>query len=386
MEDNFSMEDFEAMLSASFERVNNGDVKEAKVMAVTPDYLLVDVGSYMDGIVAKEELLEEGESMSDYHVGDVLTLTVTHVDTREGQITLSRKAARKVLVWSELAARQKAGDVIEAKVTKAVKGGLRVTAGGADGFIPASQAAATYVEDLAPFEGQTLSCVILEINEEKKEFTASARRAIEIERKAKRDRLFATLQEGDKLTGKVVRLTDYGAFVQLEDGVDGLIHIGDLSWARVKHPSDILSEGDLVTVSIKGVDAEKGRISLRLKDLEADPWENLNLVVGEYREACPVVSMIDSGAFVTVAPGIDGFLPISQISEKKLRSVRDVLAIGDEITVRITRIDREKRQMSLSMREVSQEPETPEEATHYEDEEGASTKLSGLFSGLELKD
>ncbi len=116
----------------------------------------------------------------------------------------------------------------------------------------------------------------------------------------------------------------------------------------------------------------------------ADPWEYLNLVVGEYREACPVVSMIDSGAFVTVAPGIDGFLPISQISEKKLRSVRDVLSIGDEVTVRIVRIDREKRQLSLSMREVSQEPETPEEATHYEDSEEATTSLGGLFGNIEL--
>ncbi len=378
------MEDFEALLNAHLQRVNNGDVKEARVLAVNPDYLLVDVGSYMDGIVPKEELLEEGETMSSYKVGDVLTLTVTHVNTRESQITLSKRAARKVVAWKEMAARLAAEDVVEVKVTKAVRGGLRVSCGGAEGFIPASQVADRYVEDLAPYEGQTLRVILLELSEEKKEFTASARRVLEAEKKETRKRLYETLEEGQRLSGKVVRLADFGAFVQLAEGVDGLVHVSDLSWSRVKHPSELLAVGDTVAVTVKSVDREKERISLYLKDLGADPWELTEFTVGEYREGCRVNHIIDTGAFVSVAPGIEGFLPISQISEKKLRTVKDVLAVGDELRVRITRVDKEKRQLSLSMREVEAAPEVPEEETHYEDKEEAGTSLGGLFSGLKL--
>lgn len=377
-----SMEDFEAMLNASLRRINNGDVVNGRVLAVQPDYLLLDVGSYMDGILPREELAE-GESTADFAVGDKLTLTVKHVDTREGQITLSKKEAEKVIVWSDLQAKQENGEPITVKVKKAVNGGLRVSYRGlADGFVPASQAADRFTEDLAPFENTELSCLILEVNPEKKEFTASRRRLLDLEKKAARDRIFAELKPGMKVTGKVVRLADYGAFVEIEPGVDGLVHLSDLSWTRIKHPSELLSEGDIVTVTVREVDSERGRISLQLKDINADPWENMNLAVGEYREGCRVNKLIDTGAFLTVAPGVEGFLPISQASDKKLKSMEEVVHEGDFVTVRILKIDREARKLSLSMREVSQEPEELSEASSYTADENAVTALGGLFKDL----
>lgn len=380
------MEDFEAMLNASFERVNNGDVKEAVILAVNPDYLLVDIGSYMDGIVPKEELLSEGETMDAYHVGDRLTLTVLHVDTREGgSITLSRKSARKALVWQELSALKAGSDIIEVKVEKAVKGGLRVSFSGSNGFIPASQVSDSYVEDLAPYEGKTLRCLVLEINEEKHEFTASARRVLEMDKKAARDRVFADLKPGDKFTGKVVRLADFGAFVRLTEGVDGLVHVSDLSWSRVKHPSELLKVDDVVTVTVKSVDAEKGRISLLLKDLNADPWNGFSAAVDDYYGPVKVTSIIDAGCFAEIAPGIEGFIPVSQVSSRHLRNVREVLNVGDDVYVKVTRVDKDKRQVSLTMIDVPQDGSEAVDVHRYVEDEDAVTNLGGLLSGLKLQ-
>lgn len=378
-------EDFAAMLEASFKPVYNGDVVTGKILSVTPDWLVVDIGSYMDGIVLKEELLYDGETMADFQPEMTLTLRVKRVDTREGQIYLSRKEADKITVWSELEQLRQAETPVELKVLQAVKGGLRVTyKGQVQGFVPASQAADHYIEDLTGMVGETLRCLILEVKEEKKEFTASCRRVLEQEKKAARDRVFASLKAGAKLTGTVVRLADFGAFVEIEPGVDGLIPLRDLSWSRVKHPSELLRVGDRVQVAVQEVDAARERISLSLKAMNPDPWESLPLSVGEYREGCRVNHLIPGGAFVTVAEGIEGFLPISQISDQRIRAIEDVLQEGQEITVRIVKIDPAARKISLSMKEVSQEAGTLAEENHYTEEDEAATSLGSLLQGLKL--
>lgn len=379
-----SMEDFASLLETSFKQIHNGEVVRGKILSIAEEWVMVDIGSYMDGVVTREELLYEGESIEDFTLEEELTLQVLKVDTREGQVYLSRKEADKIVVWDELEALRTAETPVELKVLKAVKGGLRVSyKGQAQGFIPASQAAGHYTEDLTPMEGQSLICQILEVRKEKKDFTASHRRILEQEKKEAKDRVFATVKAGTRLTGKVVRLADFGAFVEIEPGVDGLIPIRDLSWSRIKHPSELLKVGDLVQVTVQEVDTQRERISLRLKDINADPWETLSLRAGEYKEGCRVNHVIPGGAFVTVTEGVEGFLPISQICEKRLRSAEDVLSEGQEITVQIRKIDMENRKISLSMREVSLEPEETGER-HYSEDAEATTALGQLLGELDI--
>lgn len=380
-----SMEDFSALLEASFRKIRNGDMVTGTLLSVSEDWAMADIGSYMDGVIPKEELLYDGESMEDFQPGMQLQLRVRKVDTREGQIYLSRKEADKEAVWDELERLREEETPAELKVLRAVNGGLRVTwRGRAQGFVPASQAADHYLEDLSSLEGQTLSCAILEVRKDKADFTASRRRVLEKEKQAARDRVFASLKPGTRICGKVVRLADFGAFVEIEPGVDGLVHIRDLSWSRIKHPSELLRIGDLVEVTVREVDAERQRISLSLKDLKGDPWESLTLAVGEYREGCRINHVIPGGAFVTVAEGIEGFLPVSEISDKKLRSAEDVLQEGQEVTVRIVKIDPAARRLTVSLREVSQEPEEGAMPSRYEEKEEATTGLGSLLEGLDL--
>lgn len=380
-----SMEDFSALLEASFRKIRNGDMVTGTLLSVSEDWAMADIGSYMDGVIPKEELLYDGESMEDFQPGMQLQLRVRKVDTREGQIYLSRKEADKEAVWDELERLREEETPAELKVLRAVNGGLRVTwRGRAQGFVPASQAADHYLEDLSSLEGQTLSCAILEVRKDKADFTASRRRVLEKEKQAARDRVLASLKPGTRICGKVVRLADFGAFVEIEPGVDGLVHIRDLSWSRIKHPSELLRIGDLVEVTVREVDAERQRISLSLKDLKGDPWESLTLAVGEYREGCRINHVIPGGAFVTVAEGIEGFLPVSEISDKKLRSAEDVLQEGQEVTVRIVKIDPAARRMTVSLREVSQEPEEGAMPSRYEEKEEATTGLGSLLEGLDL--
>ena len=381
-----SMEDFAAMFEASFHRVNNGDIVIGKILTVAEEWLMVDIGSYMDGVVSREELLYDGETMEPFVPGQELRLYVKRVDTREGQIYLSRKEADKVGVWDELEELRVSETPIELKVVRAVRGGLRVSyKQQAEGFIPASQIADRYVEDVSVWEGQVLTALVMEVRPEKKDFTATRRQLLQQQQKMNRDRVFASLKVGNRLTGTVTRLADFGAFVEISSGVEGLIHISDLSWSRVKHPSEILHEGDCVSVTVQAVDVEKGRISLRLKDIQADPWENLPFAVGEFKEGCRVNHIISTGAFVGLGQDLEGFLPISQISDKRLRSVEEVLQIGQEVTVQIQKIDVQQRRISVTMREVSQEPETErEDLSRYGNEKDLTTTLGSLFNNLDI--
>lgn len=373
-----SMENFEAMLEASFQPVHNGDVIEGTILQVSGDTAVVDIGSYMDGILTQDELLYDGETMEQFPEGTRLTLMVKRVDTRNSQILLSRKEADRIIVWDELEEKKGQQHSIPVRVRSAVKGGLRVQYKSVQGFMPASQADDHYVEDLSEYEGRELDALVLKVDREKREFTCSHKEYLRQAEKEARQNALHTLAVGDRLTGRVVKLEQYGAFVELQPGVIGLIHISDMAWTRIKHPSDMVNIGDTVTVAVQEIDTERGRISLSLKAAGENPWEVLPFREGDILPGRTVTHLIHSGAFVQLTDAIEGFLPISQISEKRIQTVREVLQEGDTVNVRVLRVDIQQQRISLTMKEVPQGAEEElSEIPAQLTEEGALTSSLG---------
>ncbi len=386
MEENFSMEDFAAMLDQSFHKVYNGDIVEGKIIEKDEKGLMVDVASYMDGVLPVEELLYDGESYDDYQVGDTVRAMVKYVDSREGQIHLSKKEADKLGIWDDLKKLQEDEQPIDVKVKRAVNGGLRVVYKTVEGFLPASQISIEYVEDTSAYVGQTLTVQITEVNEEKKNLIVSRKVLEKKEAENARQSLYTTLRRGETLTGKVVRLTNFGAFVEIAPHVDGLIHVSDMSWRRVKNPAEMVSIGDVVKVTVLDVDPARGRIGLSLKDVNADPWKNVTLAAGQVLNGT-VTNVIDSGAFVEVAPGLEGFVHVSNISDKRVSAASDVLKAGMEVKVKVLQIDEAQRRISLSMKAAAQALQEDAEKAEYKqyraEVEEASTHLGDLFTQLE---
>ena len=386
MEENFSMEDFAAMLDQSFHKVYNGDIVEGKIIEKDEKGLMVDVASYMDGVLPVEELLYDGESYDDYQVGDTVRAMVKYVDSREGQIHLSKKEADKLGIWDDLKKLQEDEQPIDVKVKRAVNGGLRVVYKTVEGFLPASQISIEYVEDTSAYVGQTLTVQITEVNEEKKNLIVSRKVLEKKEAENARQSLYTTLRCGETLTGKVVRLTNFGAFVEIAPHVDGLIHVSDMSWRRVKNPAEMVSIGDVVKVTVLDVDPARGRIGLSLKDVNADPWKNVTLAAGQVLNGT-VTNVIDSGAFVEVAPGLEGFVHVSNISDKRVSAASDVLKAGMEVKVKVLQIDEAQRRISLSMKAAAQALQEDAEKAEYKqyraEVEEASTHLGDLFTQLE---
>ena len=386
MEENFSMEDFAAMLDQSFHKVYNGDIVEGKIIEKDEKGLMVDVASYMDGVLPVEELLYDGESYDDYQVGDTVRAMVKYVDSREGQIHLSKKEADKLGIWDDLKKLQEDEQPIDVKVKRAVNGGLRVVYKTVEGFLPASQISIEYVEDTSAYVGQTLTVQITEVNEEKKNLIVSRKVLEKKDAENARQSLYTTLRRGETLTGKVVRLTNFGAFVEIAPHVDGLIHVSDMSWRRVKNPAEMVSIGDVVKVTVLDVDPAHGRIGLSLKDVNADPWKNVTLAAGQVLNGT-VTNVIDSGAFVEVAPGLEGFVHVSNISDKRVSVASDVLKAGMEVKVKVLQIDEAQRRISLSMKAAAQALQEDAEKAEYKqyraEVEEASTHLGDLFTQLE---
>lgn len=386
MEENFSMEDFAAMLDQSFQKVYNGDILEGKVIEKDEKGLVMDVSSYMDGVLPVEELLYDGESLEDYKIGDTITVMVKHVDTREGQIQLSKKEADKLVIWDDLKKLQSEETPIEVKVKRVVNGGLRVSYKTVEGFLPASQVSMEYVDDLAAYIGRTISVRITEVNEEKKNLIVSRKVLEKKEAEDARQTLYTTLVRGASITGKVVRLTNFGAFVEIAPHVDGLIHVNDMSWRRVKNPADLVSVGDIVKVTVLDVDPVRGRIGLSLKDVEADPWKEVPFAAGQIVSGT-ITKVIGSGAFAEIAPGLEGFIHVSNISEKKVNVASDVLKAGMDVTAKILNIDAQQKRISLSMKAAVQEAKENSERADYEryrkENEEVSTNLGELFAGLQ---
>ena len=359
---------FEEMLEQSFrdeesKYVRNGEKVQATVMVVKDTEIVVSVGSKHTGFVSSEELTDDPsvKPADLVKVGDEITLKVLHVNDADGTMTLSKKkvdAEKNFQVVEEAAGTDK---ILEGTVVEVVKGGVIVVTDGVRVFIPASQATASRNEALEGLLKQNVKFRVLEVNAQRKRAIGSIKSVLNEERKAKQVAFWENVEVGQVFEGKVKSLTSYGAFVDL-GGVDGMVHVSELSWLRIAKPADVVKVGDTLEVFVKEVDKEAKKISLGYKKEEDNPWEILrrDYPVGTAAKA-KIVSMTAFGAFANLIPGIDGLIHISQISYDRVAKPEDVLSVGQEVDVMITDIDFDKHRVSFSMKALL-EPPVKEEA------------------------
>ncbi len=362
---------FEEMLEQSFrdeesKYVRNGEKVQATVMVVKDTEIVVSVGSKHTGFVSSEELSEDPsvKPADLVKVGDEITLKVLHVNDADGTMTLSKKkvdAEKNFQLVEEAAGTDK---ILEGTVVEVVKGGVIVVTDGVRVFIPASQATVSRNEALEGLLKQNVKFRVLEVNAQRKRAIGSIKSVLSEERKAKQAAFWENIEAGQVFQGKVKSLTSYGAFVDL-GGVDGMVHVSELSWLRVAKPADVVKVGDVLEVFVKDVDKEAKKISLGYKKEEDNPWEILrrDYPVGTAAKA-KIVSMTAFGAFANLIPGIDGLIHISQISHERVAKPEDVLSVGQEVDVKITDVDFDKHRVSFSMKALVEAPakEEAEEA------------------------
>ena len=338
-----TMEDVESTLV----QLRPGQVVTGTVVQITEDEVCVNVGYKADGIIKKSDL-----SSTDVKVGDEIEAEVVKVNDGEGNVLLSQKNIINRKAWEDIVAKQEAGEFVEGVGKEAVKGGLLADVMGVRAFIPASQLSLRYVEKIDEFVGQTMTLKIIEIDKAKKRIVASRKAVLMVEEAEKKKAIWANLEVGSVVKGTVRRLADFGAFVDI-GGVDGLVHVTDLSWGRVKHPSDVVAVGQEIEVKILNVDPEKERISLSYKQTQPRPWTvaGEKYPVGTVVEG-KVVRITTFGAFVELEPGLDGLVHISQCALTRIAKVEDAVNVGDVVRVKVLDVNTEAKRISLSIREV----------------------------------
>lgn len=357
-------ENFAELLEESLKNFNTDEKVHGVVVGITPNEVYVDVGRKQAGFIPLAELSNDPNAKAEdlVKIGDELDLLIMRTNDQEGTIMLSKKRLDAIKGWDEIIKANEEDTPVTGFVTDVVKGGVIAVANGVRVFIPASQATATRGEPLENLLKKEVSFKIIEVNKGRRRAVGSIRAILKEERQKLADKFWETAEIGKKYTGTVKSLTSYGAFVDI-GGIDGMIHISELSWGRIKHPSEVVKVGDTVEVYIKDLDREKGKISLGYKNTEDNPWEILkrDYPEGTVTEAT-IVGMTDFGAFANILPGIDGLIHISQISTERIEKPQDVLKIGDKVTVKITKIDFDKKRISLSIRELLEDQKS-EEAT-----------------------
>lgn len=380
-------QDLKEKYEETFVTLKPGEIITGTVVQVNENEVMVNVGYKSDGIIPLHELSAESFASPEEIVknGDKIDVYVLKIEDKEGNLILSKKRADIKKAWDEIENIYQNKDEIEAEVTEQVKGGLLANVKGLRGFIPASHVALHYVPDLGEYIGKKLKFKIIEVDKKKNRIILSHKIVMEEEQERKRKETWESIEEGQIIKGKVQRLTDFGAFVDV-GGVDGLIHISELSWGRVNHPSEVVKEGDEIEVKVLGVDRERGRISLGLKQILPDPWENIEekykigtIITGK------VVKLVNFGAFVEVEPGVEGLVHISQISREHIAKPEDVLAVGQEIKAKILDITPEEHKMSLSIREAEGSDynrKQNETAINSEKNERSGVTIGEMFGDL----
>lgn len=374
-----SMEDMMGEIEKGMAPIQRGDIVRGKVLSVNEQEALISIGYPADGVIAKTELNDDPEvnPQDILKAGDEIDVYVLKVNDGEGNIVLSKKRADSIKVWDEFAEYLEKDTTFNVQVKEIVKGGAVGYVKGVRVFIPASHLSYSYVKDLEQFIGKELLVKVIELDKEKRKVVLSRKEVEKVEVEAKKDALWASLKKGEKRKGVVSRLAKFGAFVDL-GGLDGLIHLNDLSWKRVNNPEEVVSVGDQVEVYILDFDQEKGRVSLGLKKVEDNPWNNIEdkYKVGSIVEG-KVIKFTNFGAFVELEPGIEGLVHISQISEERVTKPADVLTLGDKVKVKILEVKPER--ISLSIKEAADRGVEKEEYVHYNNQQEEKVTLGDLF-------
>ena len=340
---------------ATFPEITEGEVVHGTVVRVDKDEVLVDIGYKSEGVIPVAELSIRRSINPDDEVGvgdEIDALVLTKEDS-EGRLILSKKRARFELAWKEIERKAESGEPITGRVIEVVKGGLILDLG-VRGFLPASLVDIRRVQDLDEFLAQELRCKVIELNRSRNNVVLSRRAVLEDERKEMRQAILDRLSPGDVVDGQISNIVDFGAFVDL-DGMDGLIHISELSWGHVNHPSEVLEIGQDVKVKVLDIDRERQRISLGLKQTQSDPWQqvldgySLNDVVDG-----KVTKVVTFGAFVEILPGVEGLVHISELAQHHVENPREVVAQGQTVQVKIIEMDAERRRLSLSLKRVEE--------------------------------
>ena len=356
---------FEQMLEESFKTIRNGEVVDGTVIDVKPDEIILNIGYKADGIITRNEYTNEAnvDLTTVVSVGDQMSAKVLKVNDGEGQVLLTYKRLAAEKGNERLKEAFENHEVLKAPVTQILGGGLSVVVDEARVFIPASLVSDTYEKDLSKYQGQEIEFVISEFNPRRNRVIGDRRQLLVAERAEKQKELFAKISVGDRMEGTVKNVTDFGAFIDL-GGVDGLLHISEMSWGRVENPKKVFQIGDKVEVMIK--DIHDTKIALSLKFPETNPWANAaeDYAVGTVITG-KVARMTDFGAFVELAPGVDALLHVSQISRAHVDKPSDVLSVGQEIAAQVVDLNEAEKKISLSMKALEQ----PEEASEETDAE-----------------
>ncbi len=347
--------DFAEAFEKTMTRIRNGQLIEGTVLSIVDGEVYVNIGYKSDGIIPKSEFSSDPDAKPDelFKEGDTIEVEVTKVNDGEGNVLLSRKSVESKKIWDELMEREDLEDkVFEATGKEVVKGGLIADIGGIRAFVPASQVSTKYVENLGEYVGKPMKLKVLEVDKQRKRIVASQKQVMLAEAAAERRAKWEALVVGSKVPGVVRRITDFGAFVDI-GGVDGLVHVTDAAWGRVKHPSDVFSIGQEIEVLILGVDVEKERVSLGYKQLQPKPWTlaDTKYPVGSIVEG-KVVRIVPFGAFVALESTIDGLIHISQVSVHRIAKVEDELKVGDVVRCKVLEVNPEAKRISLSRKDA----------------------------------
>ncbi len=369
LEDRALMEQFLIDPAHDYRSLQYGDTIDGTIMQVDRDEILVDIGSKAEGVVPAREMQSlTNEDRAQLQAGDTLLVFVVQSEDQEGRAVLSIDKARQEKSWRRLQQIYEAAEVIEAKVVNYNKGGLLVSLDGVRGFVPASQVSGISrgpetqkQSDMARLVGNELTLKVIEINRTRNRLILSERQAAQEVREGRKDELLSSLKEGDVRSGVVTSVCDFGAFVDI-GGADGLVHLSEISWSRVKHPSEVLKPGDKVDVYVLNVDNDRKRIALSIKRTQNEPWTTVGdrYQLGQVVEGT-ITQLASFGAFARIEDGIEGLIHVSEMGDGQAQHPRDVVQEGDTVQVRIIRIDPARRRMGLSMRlEGELEPSEPE--------------------------
>ena len=330
-----------------------GDVVSGNVVRIDQDEVLVDIGYKSEGVIPSNELSirKSVDPHDEVELGEEVDALVLTKEDQDGRLVLSKKRARFEKAWRRIEGAAESGEPVEGTVIEVVKGGLIIDLG-VRGFLPASLVDIRRVQNLDEFLGQKIECKVIELNRSRNNVVLSRRAVLEEERKEVRQQILDRLQPGMVVEGAISNIVDFGAFVDL-DGIDGLIHISELSWSHVNHPSEILSIGDVVPVKVLDIDRERQRISLGLKQTQEDPWQRVvdTYRVGDELEG-KVTKVVTFGAFVEIMEGVEGLVHISELAQHHVENPREVVEPGDDVKVKILEIDSDRRRLSLSVKRV----------------------------------